>query len=170
MRKEIKHPRLAVLKGQRDIESAARALDEGDVSPLATGASAHWSDIGLAARVGPKATAHLRRWMIDGKTSTIRTNALSIVAKLSGRANAELVVEALRKDEKVRTLCLASIISRTCQLDWDTSIRIAKDPSTAPNPQLLAGKLAHEATSPKDTESRWCSAYLLQELAPVLAR
>ncbi|HKS45604.1 MAG TPA: helix-turn-helix transcriptional regulator [Amycolatopsis sp.] len=169
-RKEIKHPRLHAVRGPKAIGELAASIAAGDPSPLTDKASAHWTDVSLAARADNGAAKNLRRWMVDGKTSTLRTNALSVVAKLPGRENADLVVTVLENDEKVRELCLASVVSRMLQLDWEGAKQVARDPSIAPNPKRLARAMAKEAVNPKDTESRWCGAYMLRELAPVLAR
>lgn len=85
-------------------------------------------------------------------------------------ANAELVVQTLEEDEKVRRLCLASDISRLTQVDWQTALRLADDLPSVPKPRRLAAKVAKEAVDPKDTESRWSGAYMLRKLAPVLGR
>ncbi len=169
-RKDILKPDILVLKGPKAFNELAATLAAGDPGPLVKTASAHWTDVGLAARTDAGVAANLRRWMVDGETSTLRTNALSVIAKLPGRENAELVVRVLQNDPKVRRLCLASVVSRMCQFEWETSLRIADDPSVAPNPKRLASKMAKEAVNPKDTESRWCGATLLRELAPVLAK
>lgn len=56
------------------------------------------------------------------------------------------------------------------QHDWDTCLRVAEDPSVAPDPRKLAKALTKETLLDKDAESRWCGAYLLRELVPVLGR
>lgn len=100
----------------------------------------------------------------------MRTNALSVVAKLPGKASADLVVQVLEENQKVRRLCMASDISRLTQIEWTTGLQLADDPSSIPHPKRFAAKPAKEAVDPKDTESRWCGAYLLRHPAPVLGR
>ena len=169
-RKDIKKPGMLIVKGPKDLDELVASLAGGDPGPLVKTATAHWTDIGLAARTDPGTARNLRQWMTDGETSTLRTNALSVIVKLPGQENADLVVRVLANDSKVRTLCLASVVSRVGQFDWDTSLRVARDPSTASNPRRLASKMAKEAVTPKDTQSRWCGAYMLLELASVLGR
>lgn len=168
-RKEIKHPKLYAITGARALDDAARKLAEGDVSVLTHGASGHWSDVALGKRVSPDAAANLKTWTAQGRTSTIRANALSILAKQTDRESIDLVIRVLEEDEKVRMLCLTSVVSRMLQVDWDTGKRIARDPASAPNPRRLAKAMASEAVNPRDVESRWCGARLLQALVPVLS-
>ncbi|MFD2421574.1 XRE family transcriptional regulator [Amycolatopsis pigmentata] len=169
-RKEIKHPKLYAITGARALDDAARKLAEGDVSVLTYGASGHWSDVALGKRVSPVAAANLRIWVTDGRTSTVRANALSILAKQADRESIDLVIRVLGDDEKVRLLCLTSVVSRMLQVDWETGQQIALDPASAPSPRRLAKAMASEAVNPRDVESRWCGARLLQELVPVLSR
>jgi hypothetical protein len=56
------------------------------------------------------------------------------------------------------------------QHDWDTCLRVARNPQTAPEPRKLAKVLTKEVLLDSDAESRWCGAYLLRELVPVLGR
>lgn len=169
-RKEIRKAGILVVRGRKDVSELAASLAGGDAGPLLKTATAHWTDVALAARTDAGAARNLRRWMTDGETSTLRTNALSVIAKLPGRENADLVVRVLENDPRVRVLCLASVVSRMLQYDWDTSLQIAKDPTTAPNPKRLAKAMLKEAVNPRDTESRWCGATVLRDLAPVLAK
>jgi hypothetical protein len=169
-RKEIRKTGILVIRGQKDIRELAASLAGGDPGPLTSTATGHWTDVALAARTDAGAAKNLRRWMTDGETSTLRTNALSVIAKLPGRDNADLVIRVLENDPRVRVLCLASVVSRMMQYDWELSLRVAKDATTAPNPKRLAKAMLKEAVNPKDTESRWCGATLLRDLAPVLAK
>jgi hypothetical protein len=166
-RKEIRKPNLLIVRGPKALREHAANLASGDPGIITRAASAHWTDVGLAAHVDQVGAANLRRWMADGETSTLRANALSVVAKLPGEQNATAVVRALQNDEMVRRLCLTAIVSRTCQFDWPTSQGIVQDPSTAPNAKRLAAKMAKEATNPRDTESRWCGSFMLMQLAAV---
>jgi hypothetical protein len=106
----------------------------------------------------------------QGDPGPLRTNSLSVIAKLPGRQNAELVVRVLENDPKVRRLVVASEISRLTQLDWTIALNGADDPATIPSPRKLAAKLAKGAISPKGTESRWACTYLLTRMVPVLGR
>ncbi|MBB5157056.1 hypothetical protein BJ970_004590 [Saccharopolyspora phatthalungensis] len=56
------------------------------------------------------------------------------------------------------------------QYDWQTCLRIVKEPGTAPDPVRLAKRLAKDAVDVQHTEARWCGAYLLRELVPVLGQ
>ncbi|WP_143539662.1 hypothetical protein [Saccharopolyspora spinosa] len=124
----------------------------------------------LAAQVSPKGVEHLRNWMSEGKTATLRVNSLSILARRSDRGDALKIIEVLESDERVRMLSLASTVSRLMQYDWKTCRSIAREPGSAPDPVRLAKRLAKDAVDVKDAEARWCGAYLLRELVPVLAR
>ncbi len=169
-RKDITHPGLRPVKGNRAIKALRMSVDSGEPDVLALHPTGRVSEAAVGSRLGPDGVGHLRRWMIEGASSTLRANALGVVATLPGRANAELVVQVLEEDEKVRRLCLASDISRLTQLDWPTALRLADDLPSVPKPKRLAAKAAKEALDPKDTESRWCGAYMLRKLAPVLGR
>ncbi|WP_281356634.1 helix-turn-helix domain-containing protein [Amycolatopsis anabasis] len=169
-RRDITHPRLMKIKDSGHLEKIRQAVESGDPSIFAEGPTSSSIDAAVAPVVGPEGVRNFRRWAVEGKTSTLRANAVSIVGFLPGRENAELVAKVLDEDAKVRRLCLASEVSRLTQIDWQTSLRVADDPTTAPDPKKLAAKLAKEAVDPKDSESRWCAGYLLQRLAPALAR
>lgn len=168
-RKDITHPGVLQVKGVR-LRALKNSVESGEPDVFTLHPTARATDVAVASRLSPDGAGHLRRWMTEGATSTLRTNALSIVAKLPGRANAELVVQVLEDDEKVRRLCLASDISRLSQVDWQTALRLADDLPAVPKPKRLAAKAAKEAVDPKDTESRWSGAYMLLRLAPVLGR
>ncbi len=92
---------------------------------------------------------------------------MSVIAKLPGQENADLVVQVLENDPKVRRLIVASEISRLTQLDWAVALEGADDPTTIPEPRKLAPKLAKGAIDPKGTEARWACTYLLSQMAPV---
>lgn len=169
-RKEITHPGLIQVTGWTRLRALRDFVESGEPAVFAQAPTAHATDIAIGSRVSPDGVRQFRRWMVDGKSSTLRTNALSVVAKLPGRANADLVVQVLEDDVNVRRLCLASDISRLTQVDWQTALRAADDPCSHPQPRRLAGRLTREAIDPKDTESRWCAGYLLRKLAPVSGR
>jgi transcriptional regulator with XRE-family HTH domain len=168
-RKDITHPKLRKIEGSEHLTKIRQAVESGDPDIFAEGPTSSSIDAAVAPIVSPEGVAHFRKWAVEGKTSTLRANAISIVGFLPGRENADLVAKVLNEDEKVRRLCLASEVSRLMQLDWETSLKVADDPTTAPNPKKLAARLAKEAVDPKDSESRWCAGWLLQRLAPALA-
>lgn len=101
-RKDITHPGVLMVKGATRIRTLKNSVDSGEPGVFALHPTAHVTDVAVASRVSPDGVEHLRRWMTEGATSTLRTNALSVVAKLPGRSNAELVVEVLEEDAKVR--------------------------------------------------------------------
>jgi hypothetical protein len=167
-RQDINHPRLIKIKGPEHLRHIREAVEAGDPDMFAEGPTSSSIDAAVAPIVGPKAIEHFREWAVNGATSTLRANALSILGFLPGRANADVVVNVLENDPAVRRLCLASEVSRLTQCGWEVALGVADDPTTAPEPRKLAAKLAKEAVDPKDTESRWCAGYLLQRMATVL--
>ena len=167
-RKDITHPGLRKIEDQNHLSRIKAAVESGDPSIFAEGPTSSTIDAAVAPIIGPAGVEHFRMWAVEGKTSTLRANAVSIVGFLPGRENADLVARVLDTDERVRKLCLASEVSRLMQWDWATSKQVAADPTTAPDPKKLAAKLAKEAIS-KDSEARWCAGWLLQRLAPALA-
>ncbi|MBB5153444.1 XRE family transcriptional regulator [Saccharopolyspora phatthalungensis] len=168
-RRDITHPR--TMKADRPtLTQLAHSIDNGDPGVLATAPTSRSVDFFLASKLGESGASHLRDWVRTGKTSTLRANALAVLSKMSKREDVGLIVECLETDEKVRFLSLASEVSKLMQHDWETSKAVAKDPTTAPNPRKLAKALAKEALSDSDAESRWCGAYLLRGLVPVLGR
>lgn len=168
-RKDITHPNL--MKVTSDSRKALlAAVEKGDPGVLKTQPTAHRTDVELGNHVSPEGVKWFRKWMVEGETATLRTNALSVIAKLPGKENAELVIQVLENDPKVRRLILASEISRLTQLDWKTALRAADDPTIIPEPEKLAPKLAKGAINPKGTEARWSCAHILAKLVPVLGR
>nr|WP_093272386.1 helix-turn-helix domain-containing protein [Saccharopolyspora shandongensis] len=168
-RRDITHPR--TMKADRPtLTELARSIDSGDPGVLATAPSSRAVDFFLASKLGESGANHLREWVRTGKTSTLRANALAVLSKMSMREDIELIVECLETDEKVRFLSLASEVSKLTQHDWETAKAVAKDPTTAPNPRKLAKALTKETLLDSDAESRWCGAYLLRGLVPVLGR
>jgi len=168
-RKDITHPNLLTVD-RTSRETLLESVERGDPGPLLNKPTAHRTDVTLGNHVSEKAAEWLRRWMVEGETSTLRTNSLSVIAKLPGQENADLVIRVLESDEKVRRLILASEISRLTQLEWADALKAADDPTTIPDPRKLAPKLAKGAVNPKGTESRWSCSYLLWKMAPVLGR
>lgn len=169
-RRDITHPGVVQVRGAARIKALKNSVESGEPDVFALHPTAHATDVAVGSRLTPDGVTQLRRWMTGGATSTLRTNALSVVAKLPGKANADLVVQVLEEDPKVRRLCVASDISRLTQIEWTTALQLADDLSSIPNPKRFAAKLAKETVDPKDTESRWCGAYMLRHLAPVLGR
>lgn len=168
-RKDITHSNLLIV----DKASRARLLagvEQGDPGALRNTPTAHRTDVSLGSVVSEKAVEWFRKWAIEGDTATLRTNSLSVIAKLPGQENADLVIQVLENDPKVRRLIVASEISRLTQLDWKTALAGADDPTTIPEPRKLAPKLAKGAINPKGTESRWACTYLLTRMVPVLGR
>lgn len=168
-RKDITHPNLLTVD-KTSRETLLESVERGDPGPLLDTPTAHRTDVTLGNHVSDKAAEYLRTWMVEGKTSTLRTNALSVIAKLPGKQNADLVTKVLEEDIKVRRLILASEISRLTQLEWADALMAADDPTTIPEPRKLATKLSKGAINPKGTESRWSCSYLLWKMAPVLGR
>lgn len=166
-RKDITHPNLLTVD-KTSRETLLESVERGDPGPLLNTPTAHRTDVTLGNHVSDKAAEWLRKWMVEGETSTLRTNALSVIAKLPGQQNADLVVRVLEDDTKVRRLILASEISRLTQLEWADALKAADDPTTIPEPRKLATKLTKGAINPKGTESRWSCSYLLWKMAPVL--
>lgn len=170
LRKDIRHPRLVKIEDKAQLHHIRDAVNSGDPDIFAEGPTSSTIDAAVAPLVGEQGASHFRTWAQEGKTSTLRANAVSILGFLPGRANAETVVTVLESDAKVRRLCLASEVSRLMQCEWDVALQVADDPTSATDPKTLAAKLAKEAVDPKDSESRWCAGYLLQRMAVVLGR
>ncbi len=121
-RKDITHENLLI------VDKASRAtllagVERGDPGPLRNTPTAHRTDVSLGSVVSEKAIEWFRKWAVEGDTATLRTNSLSVIAKLPGKENADLVIQVLENDPKVRRLIVASEISRLTQLDWKTALR-----------------------------------------------
>nr|CEL23417.1 hypothetical protein [Kibdelosporangium sp. MJ126-NF4] len=168
-RKDITHSNLLILTKTSRAELLA-GVEQGDPGPLRNTPTAHRTDVSLGSVVSEKAAEWFRKWAVEGDTATLRTNSLSVIAKLPGKENADLVVQVLENDPKVRRLIVASEISRLTQLDWKLALKGADDPTTIPEPRKIAAKLAKGAINPKGTESRWASTYVLTRLVPCLGR
>jgi transcriptional regulator with XRE-family HTH domain len=168
-RRDITHPDLLTVNKTSRTKLIAD-VEKGDPGPLKTRPTAHRTDVALGNHVSDAAAEWFRKWMVEGETATLRTNSLSVIAKLPGKQNSDLVIKVLESDPKVRRLILASEISRLTQLDWDTAKKAADDPTIIPNPRKIATKLSKGAINPRGTESRWCCAYLLNKLVPVLGQ
>ncbi|WP_414945522.1 XRE family transcriptional regulator [Amycolatopsis sp. cmx-11-32] len=153
-RTDLVHPRLIKIDTPQERERVLAAVDVGEPDVFAQGPTSSSIDAAICPNLSENAIGHFRTWAIEGKTSTLRANAISVLGFLPGRENAEVVARALDTDLKVRRLCVASEVSRLLQWDWPTSLQVADDPTTAPNAKKLGAKLAKEAVDPKDTESR----------------
>ncbi|MFD9963099.1 multiprotein-bridging factor 1 family protein [Amycolatopsis sp. NPDC058986] len=168
-RKDITHSNLlTVTKAGR--AKLLAGVERGEPGALRNTPTAHRTDVSLGNVVSDKAAEWFRKWAVEGETATLRTNSLSVIAKLPGKQNADLVVQVLENDPKVRRLIVASEISRLTQLDWKVALKGADDPTTIPEPRKLAAKLAKGAINPKGTEARWACSYLLARMVPVLGR
>ncbi|WP_263252087.1 helix-turn-helix domain-containing protein [Saccharopolyspora rosea] len=168
-RRDITHPR--VLKARRPtLTELARSIDDGDPGALRNTPSSRTVDFFLASKLSPSGVDHVRRWVRSGQTSTLRANALAVLSKMSIASDVPLIIEALENDDKLRFLSLASEVSKLTQWDWNLCKTIVREPSAAPQPRKLAKALTKEALLDSDAESRWCGAYLLKELVPVLGR
>ena len=166
-RRDITHPGLfTVDKTSR--ERLLADVEKGDPGVLKTKPTAHRTDVSLGNHVSKTGAQWLRKWMVEGETATLRANSLSVIAKLPGKQNSDLVIQVLESDAKVRRLILASEISRLTQLDWDTAKKAADDPSIIPNPRKIAPKLSKGAINSRGTESRWSCAHILNKLVPFL--
>ncbi|MFR9728903.1 helix-turn-helix domain-containing protein [Saccharopolyspora sp. MS10] len=168
-RRDITHPR--VLRAPRPtLTQLARSIDSGDPGALADAPSSRAVDFFLASKLSASGADHLRDWVRTGSTATLRANSVAVLSKMAHREDVPLIIESLETDEKVRVLSLASEVSKLMQHDWQTCLRVAGDPSTAPEPRKLAKALTREALLKNDVESRWCGARLLRDLVPVLDR
>lgn len=166
-RRDITHPN--VMKADKPtLTQLARQVDGGDPGVLKTQPTSRTIDFFLAAKLASPGLDHVRGWVRTGETSTLRANALAVLSKVNEKRDTELIIEALETDEKLQFLSLASEVSKLTQWDWETSKRVAKDPSQAPDARKLAKALTKEALLKDDVESRWCGAYLLKGLVPVL--
>jgi hypothetical protein len=168
-RRNLTHPRVMQLK-KSDLTILIKSVESGNPGTLVDTPTSFAADELLGTRVTPEGVTHLRRWMREGKTSTLRVNALSILARRGDKADAPAIIEILESDERVRRLSLASSISRLMQYDWATCMGIVRAPATAPDPVVLAKRLAKDAVDVKHAEARWCGSYLLMKLAPVLGK
>ncbi|WP_424184139.1 XRE family transcriptional regulator [Actinokineospora sp. G85] len=168
--KEITHPGLARIKGRVKLQQILDDVENGEPGVFAKGPTTRAVDITVGSRLSPTGVRRFRTWMVSGATATLRTNALSVIAKLPGAENARLVAQVLEDDLQVRRLCLASDISRLTQVDWQTALRLADDVTKIDKPRRFAVKLTKEAVDASDSESRWCAAHMLRTLVPVLGK
>ncbi|MBB5157055.1 hypothetical protein [Saccharopolyspora phatthalungensis] len=77
-----------------------RSVNEGKPGPLLDTPTSLVVDELLASKVSPDGVEHLRRWMREGQTSTLRVNSLSVLARRSDRGDAMPIVEVLETDER----------------------------------------------------------------------
>lgn len=152
-RRDITHP--DVMKADKPtLTQLARQIDGGNPGVLKTQPSSRTVDFFLAAKLGEPGLDHVREWVRTGETSTLRANALAVLSKANERRDTDLIIQALESDAKLQFLSLASEISKLTQWDWETSKRVAKDPSQAPDARRLAKALTKEALLKEDVESR----------------
>ena len=78
------------------------------------------------------------------------------------------MTDVLLRDAAVRDLYTTAVVSRVCGVDWATASAYAKQPSTVPQPALVAGRFAREAVNERDAGARWCSATMLRKLSPLI--
>ncbi|QIZ35102.1 helix-turn-helix domain-containing protein [Saccharopolyspora sp. ASAGF58] len=168
-RRDITHPRV-MTADRPTLTELARSIDNGDPGVLATAPSSRTVDFFLAAKLTEPGIEHMRVWVRTGHTSTLRANALAVLAKLNKAQDTALIIDVLESDKKVKFLSLVSEVSKLTQWDWEISKQVVREPATAPDARKLAKALTKEALLDNDTESRWCGAYLLKELVPVLGK
>ena len=168
-RRDITHPK--VLKATRPtLTELAKSVDGGEPGSLADTPTSRDVDFFRASKLGDSGRHNIREWVKSGSTATLRVNSVAILSKMAVKSDIALIIEVLESDDRVRHLSLASEVSKLMQHDWDTCLRVAEDPSVAPDPRKLARALTKETLLDKDAESRWCGAYLLREMVPVLGR
>ena len=158
------------LANAKVVTELAASVAGNDPGPLATVQTTNRVDRALAAYVDQATVRHLRRWLDDGDDSVLRVNAAGILAKIPGRVEASRVVTALNHDVEMRDRYMTAVVARVCGLDWSTSTRMIREPSSFPHPVLAASRLAQEAVEAHDVGARWCSAAMLQALSPTLGR
>ncbi|MDT8914725.1 hypothetical protein [Amycolatopsis sp. PS_44_ISF1] len=76
-------------KASRD--TLLRAVETGDPGVLRTKSTVHRTGVELGNHVTEAGAAMFRQWAVDGDTATLRTNSLSVIAKLPEQNNADLV-------------------------------------------------------------------------------
>lgn len=168
-RRDITHPN--VMKATRPtLTELAKTVDSGEPGALADTPTSRTVDFFLAAKLSADGRHNIRDWVQTGRTATLRVNSVAILSKMAVKSDTALIISALESDATVRHLSLASEVSKLLQHDWDTCLRVAEDPSVAPEPRKLAKALTKETLLDNDAESRWCGAHLLRELVPVLGR
>lgn len=167
--KDITHPRVMKL-ARPTLTELARSIENGDPGALANTPTSRTVDYFLASKLGKWGTYHLREWIKNGAAATLRVNSVAVLSKMNHAQDTSLIIDALETDTKVQRLSLASEVSKLTQWDWDISLRVAADPTTAPDPHKLAKGLTKEATNRKDVECRWCGSHLLARLVPVLGK
>lgn len=167
--KDITHPRTMRL-ARPTLTELAQSIDNGEPGALANTPTSRTVDYFLASKLSKAGADHVREWIKTGKTATLRVNSVAVLSKMNHAEDAALIIDALENDAKVQHLSLASEISKLTQWDWTTSLRVAQDPTTAPDPHKLAKGLTKEAMHRSDVECRWCGSYLLGKLVPVLGK
>lgn len=166
-RRNITHPHVMQDKSSSLMGLVAQ-VNQGEPGRLVDTPTSLAADELIAVKADDRGAENLRQWMREGQTATLRVNSLSVLARRSDPSDTPAIVETLERDERVRVLSLASSISRLMQWEWKTCQAAAEDVSEAPDPVQLAKRLAKDVVDTKHTEARWCAAYLLRELAPII--
>lgn len=168
-RRNITHPR--VMQDKRgSLVGLIQSVNAGDPGSLLDTPTSLAADELVAMKANAAGADHLRAWMREGRTSTLRVNALSILARRSETEDTAGIVDVLETDERVRKLSLASSVSRLMQYDWNTCRAIAENPASAPDPVRLARRLAKDVVDTKHAEARWCAAHLLSKLSVAIGQ
>ncbi len=94
--------------------------------------------------------------------------ALGILAKLPSQTEAQAVAELLGRDRDVRLRYVTAVLARVCGVSWSVATGIVTGTDTFPRPRAAAQLLIKEVVNPRDAGARWCSATMLQNLAPML--
>lgn len=129
------------------------------------------TDLIVADQVRRPEIIRLRRWMREGSEPVLRVNATGILAKIAGQDEAARVVRTLEHDEETRHLYMTAVTARVAGLDWESARRLVLDPQGMPKrANLLASRFAREATNPRDAGARWCSAFMLKDISPLVGR
>ena len=144
------------------------SLAGGDGDVLSSVQTTHGTDMVIASLTERPAIPRLTRWMTEGAEPVLRVNAAGILAKLPGQQAAKDVALALTQDPQILHLYTTAVVSRVCAVDWSTALSYVRFPADAPQPVKLAQQLSHEAFNASDAGARWCSAYMLRELSPML--
>jgi hypothetical protein len=97
-RRDITHPDLFIVNKASRTKLLA-GVERGDPGILKTQPTAHRTDVSLGNHVSEAGAEWFRKWMVEGETATLRTNSLSVIAKLLGKQNSDLVIEVLESAE-----------------------------------------------------------------------
>lgn len=146
----------------------AASIAGNDPGPLATVQTSHGIDHALAALTDRATVRVLHRWAADEPDPVLRVNATGILAKLPDQTEAEAVAQLLERDHDVQFRYSTAVIARVCGMNWETAANIAHGDDVFRKPRRAAEILIRELLNPRDVGARWCSAAVLQTLAPRL--